>query len=129
MILTLIILGAVALTAATVGTLLVVLHDRRIVKQANRDGTDLYIVKSDTRSEALRLTKAVILSAAGVYGSYVLLTFPLTNPGRQAICVLLTAVWTADILIAVNSFADLWSRHHSPHAPQSLKRDPGKSNP
>jgi hypothetical protein len=112
------------LTLATVGTLLVALHDRKIVRRASRDGVDLYLVRADVRSESLRLTKHVLI-VAGIaaitpWGAGVLWLHNIDPIDfRNGILI---AVGT---LLAVNSIADLISRHYSPHAPQALK----KSNP
>lgn len=117
-----------ALIIATAATLRAALHDRRIVQKAKLNGLDLYLTKSDVRSEVFRLVKHVVcfsgICAITTWGTRWLAAIGVDSiQYRNGVLIAVAA------LLAVNSLWDLWSRHNSPHAPQSLKRDPGKSNP
>lgn len=112
------------LTLATVGTLMVALHDRKIVRQANRDGVDLYLVRADVRSESFRLIKHVLI-VAGIAAMTPWGTTVLWSRDIDPIDFRNGILITVGMLLALNSLADLVSRHYSPNAPQALK----KTNP
>jgi hypothetical protein len=105
----------------TAATLLAALADHRHVVAASRDGRDFYIVRSDIRSEALRFIKCVILVWAYAYGWYATTHYDLTETGRRVIGNMMNLDGSVILLLALNSLADLWSRHHSPHAPRVLQ--------
>jgi hypothetical protein len=109
------------LTCATVGTLLAALRDRRIVRDARRDGVDLYLVTSDIRSESFRLLKHVLILAGLAAMTPWGMAF-LTGRGINPIDFRNMVLIIVGVLLGMNSLADLWSRHHSPHAPKSLQR-------
>jgi hypothetical protein len=108
----------------TAATLLAALVDHRRVLKYPDDPRDYFIVRSDVRSETLRLVKCVILVWAYAYGWYATTHYDLTETGRRVIGNMMNLDGSVILLLALNSLADLWSRHHSPHAPRVLKNQP-----
>jgi hypothetical protein len=109
------------LTCATVATLLAALHDRKIVREAKRDGIDLYLVRSDIRSESFRLGKHV-LSVAGIAAMTSWGIRFLLDRGIDPIDFRNGILIAISVLLSLNSLADLWSRHYSSHAPTIFKK-------
>jgi hypothetical protein len=111
--------GLIALTA---GTLRAALRDHRRIVQAKKDGADQLLTQSDLRSESFRFAKHLLifagLAAMTDWGSRMVWKWNIDPIDfRNFILV------TVGVLLGLNSALDLWSRHHSPHAPKVLRQD------
>jgi hypothetical protein len=109
---------------ATVGTLMAAFSDRGALRKSGTNGLSRYIVRSDIRSESLRLIKHLIVTALSFYCVEILNQYVLMPTGAEALRLVVYGLLIVSGLMALNSGLDLYSRHFSKHGPRLRGKHP-----
>jgi hypothetical protein len=103
--------------ALTAGTLATVLGDLRALRRQGINSLNAYIVRADIRSESLRLIKCLLCFIGLCAGTWWGWKY-LSQFGASPIDFRNYVFDAVGALLGINSAADLWGRHFSPHGPR-----------